>query len=80
MNHALKRGIQHSHGQITMKMMNELSDASNLSKLPEHLLPQMRNIFHNGLQNIMIMSCILLFVALVINVWALGIEKRKLLN
>lgn len=77
MNHALKQGIQQSHGQITMKMMNELSDASNLSHLPANLLPQMRIIFHHGLQNIMIMGCVLLLIAFAVNIWALQIEKRK---
>jgi hypothetical protein len=80
MNHALKQGIQQSHGQITMKMMNELSDASNLSHLPANLLPQMRIIFHHGLQNIMIMGCVLLLIAFAVNIWALQIEKRKLIN
>lgn len=78
MNHALYQGVAQSGGAITMKMMNKLSDASSASSLPSSLLPEMRTIFHNGLQNIMLVSLVLMLLALGVNIWGLRIEKRKL--
>lgn len=77
MNSALRKGVKSSGGTITMKMMNKLSDASNISSLPSKLIPTMRGILHNGLQHIMIMALILMLASLAINIWAQGIEKRK---
>lgn len=77
MNSALRKGVESSGGTITMKMMNKLSDASNISSLPSKLIPSMRGILHNGLQHIMIMALILMLASLAINIWAQGIEKRK---
>lgn len=66
MNMALTRGIK-SHIGITMAMMNKLSDAQSAKSLPNHLLPAMRQIFHSGLQEIMLCSSILLVISLIIN-------------
>lgn len=77
MNSALRKGVESSGSTITMKMMNKLSDASNISSLPSKLIPSMRGILHNGLQHIMIMALILMLASLAINIWAQGIEKRK---
>lgn len=66
MNMALARGVQ-SHHAISMDMMNKLSDASSAKNLPQTLLPAMRYIFHNGLQEIMLCSSVLLVITLVLN-------------
>lgn len=76
MNSALRHGVSNSHGAVTMKMMNKLSDATNINFLPTKLLPQMRAILHNGLHNIMLLSLVLMLVSLAINVWAQHLEKR----
>lgn len=57
MNLALASGIN-SHSNITMKMMNELSDAKSAKLLPQYLLPEMRRIFHSGIHEIMAVSFI----------------------
>lgn len=80
MNHALYRGVAQSDGVITMKMMNKLSDAANVTSLPAHLIPQMRSILHNGLQNIMLVALILMLVSFSINIWGLHLEKQKMLQ
>ncbi|MFD0897760.1 MFS transporter [Loigolactobacillus binensis] len=80
MNHALSRGIANSGGTITMKMMNKLSDATNINSLPAHLIPQMRLILHNGLHNIMSLALILMLIALAINIWAQRLEKQAVKN
>lgn len=77
MNHALRRGVQTSGGQISMKMMNKLSDAGSAKLLPQHLLPAMRTIMHNGLHNIMLLSLVMMLVAAGINLWALRRERRQ---
>lgn len=78
MNHALRTGVNGSHGSITMKMMNKLSDAANVDSLPDHLIPQMRIILHNGLHNIMLLSLCLMLAALAVNIWAQRIEQQKM--
>lgn len=76
MNSALRHGVSNSHCAVTMKMMNKLSDATNIDSLPTKLLPQMRAILHIGLHNIMLLSLVLMVVSLAINVWAQYLEKR----
>lgn len=63
MNLALKRGIA-GHTEINMNMMNKLSDAQSARTLPQHLLPTMRTIFHNGIKEIMLLSLIMLLIAI----------------
>ncbi len=77
MNNALRDGVSKAGGSITMKMMNELSDASSSGSLPQHLLPQMRTILYNGLHNIMRLSLILMIISLLINIWAQKLEHDK---
>ncbi|MFD1671553.1 MFS transporter [Agrilactobacillus yilanensis] len=77
MNHALRQGVQASHGKITMNMMNKLTDATNLKSLPQALIPQMRQILHTGLRNIMIMALILMLLALGLNLWSKHFEQQK---
>jgi Na+/melibiose symporter-like transporter len=77
MNSALRKGVQGSHGKITMAMMNKLSNSKSAKFLPQNLMPQMRNIMHNGLHNIMMLSLLMMLVAAAINAWALVDEKRQ---
>lgn len=80
MNNALRDGVSKAGGSITMKMMNELSDASSSGSLPQHLLPQMRMILYNGLHNIMWLSLILMIISLLINIWAQKLEHDKVVK
>ncbi|MFC6255003.1 MFS transporter [Secundilactobacillus hailunensis] len=77
MNSALRHGVARSGGQITMKMMNKLSDAASVGSLPAKLIPQMRVILHTGLHNIMVVSLILMLIAGSLNIWAQQLEKAK---
>lgn len=54
-------------GQITVRMMNRLTDASTAKELPQDLLPQMRTILFNGFHTIMVIGFILVVLAIVIN-------------
>ncbi|MCY9806181.1 MFS transporter [Lentilactobacillus senioris] len=67
LNHALFTGIKQVHGQVTMKMMNKLSDASAVGQLPKVLLPTMRRILHSGIHEIMVVSLVILIVTEGIN-------------
>ncbi len=77
MNAALRAGVVHSGGCITMAMLNKLSDAASVGSLPQHLLPAMRIILHHGLHNIMIVALVLMLVSLVINVFAEHRERHQ---
>ncbi|KRN28678.1 transporter, major facilitator family protein [Lactobacillus selangorensis] len=70
LNQALFKGVRNSHGRITLKMMNNLSDAASIHLLPKNLIPQMRVILHNGLHNIMLVSLLILVVAGLLNIWS----------
>lgn len=76
MNNALRAGVAKSHGAITIKMMNNLSNAQSKNSLPQHLLPQMRAIMFNGLHHIMWLGLALMLCALAVNVVALRRESR----
>lgn len=77
MNNALRKGVAQAGGSITMKMMNKLSDATNISSLPSKLLPQMRQILYNGLHNIMVVALVLMLLSLGLNLWAQKLEREK---
>lgn len=66
MNLSLEHGIAH-RTDITMSMMNKLSDAETAKSLPQSLLPEMRTIFHSGIKEIMLVSFILLIIATIFN-------------
>lgn len=66
MNLALARGIA-GHHNITMTMMNKLSDAESAKSLPKALMPTMRTIFHTGIREIMIVSLLLIICGYVAN-------------
>ncbi|WP_262315621.1 MFS transporter [Lacticaseibacillus parakribbianus] len=78
MNQELFAGVRRSHGTITMAMLNKLSDAASVKSLPARLLPQMRDILHNGLHRIMLLALALMLIALVINLWAQRREAKAL--
>ncbi|KRN89322.1 MFS transporter [Ligilactobacillus ceti] len=70
MNQALVQGVKESKGKITIKMMNALSDPVAIKTLPEHLIPQMRNILHHGLHNIMIVAAVLTAIGMIYSQYA----------
>ncbi|WP_297817602.1 MFS transporter [uncultured Lactobacillus sp.] len=78
MNVALAQGIN-KHPNITMNMMNKLSDARSAQSLPQDLVPLMRRIFHMGIHEIMAVSFILLIIATIFNFyfnWKKPIRKN----
>ena len=77
LNHALTQGIAKSHGQITMAMMNKLSNLQRVHELPAHLLPAMRAIMYQGLHNIMLIATVLLVIVLAFNLWLQGKAKKE---
>jgi hypothetical protein len=66
LNIALIRGVSQSHGNITMSMMNKLSNAADAKYLPQHLIPEMRRIFFQGIHSIMLTAMILITLVIVI--------------
>ncbi len=76
MNFALGRGVAQHHG-ISMSMMNKLSDAHAAKSLPVNLLPTMRQIFYNGLKEIMLCSTILLIISIFLNYYYNGKKKNN---
>ncbi|MCI7647304.1 MAG: MFS transporter [Lactobacillus johnsonii] len=79
MNLALASGIN-THSNITMHMMNELSDAKSAKLLPQSLLPEMRKIFHSGIHEIMAVSFILLLIATIFNFYFNFKQSNKKIN
>lgn len=57
-----------THSGITMKMMNQLTNAVTAKKLPAQLVPTMRNILFHGYRNTMVVAFILGAICLVISV------------
>ncbi|MDE7056522.1 MAG: MFS transporter, partial [Lactobacillus sp.] len=78
MNMALARGVKENHG-ITMGMLNKLSDAESAKSLPTQFLPTMRQIFYNGLREIMLCATILLVISIFLNYYYNG-KNRKIEN
>lgn len=66
LNIALMNGVKHSNGNITMAMMNKLSNAADAKYLPENLIPEMRRIFFQGIHSIMLTAMILIILVIVI--------------
>ncbi|AVK63700.1 MFS transporter [Lactobacillus sp. CBA3606] len=69
LNQALTTGVRQAHGNITMTMLNQLSDATSARTLPVQLIPAMRAILYTGLHHIMGLAFGLLVLGLVINVF-----------
>jgi len=77
LNHALLKGVQGSNGQISMSMMNQLSNSKTAKNLPQQLLPQMKTIFFNGIHNIMTAALFLLLLVtiMLIAIYCKGFAK-----
>ncbi len=57
-----------THSKITMKMMNQLTNAVTAKKLPTQLVPTMRHILFHGYRNTMVLAFILGVICLIISV------------
>ncbi|MVX63139.1 MFS transporter [Clostridium chromiireducens] len=68
LNNALNKGVAETHGEVTIAMLNKLSDSQSSGDLPKDLLPLMKQIMYGGLHNIMIVALVLLIVALIFNI------------
>ncbi|WP_125767200.1 MFS transporter [Lapidilactobacillus wuchangensis] len=66
LNRALRAGVAASHQQITMSMLNKLSNSKTSGSLPTQLLPQMRRILFQGIHQIMLTALALVLVVTVI--------------
>ncbi len=66
LNQELFKGVQAAHGDITMRMLNKLSNAETASQLPARLITPMRRILYLGYRNIVIAAVILIVVSLVV--------------
>jgi len=73
LNHALMKGVAESNGEISIAMLNKLSNSQNLTELPAALLPEMRQIMYGGLHHIMLIALILLIIAFIFNI---GIQAK----
>ena len=65
LNQALFKGVKTHHG-ITMRMLNQLSNAKTAGNLPHVLLPTMRGILYHGYHNIILAAVALIVIALII--------------
>ncbi|OPJ59987.1 MFS transporter [Clostridium chromiireducens] len=68
LNNALNKGVADTHGEVTIAMLNKLSDSQSSGDLPKDLIPLMKQIMYGGLHNIMIVALVLLIVALIFNI------------
>lgn len=78
LNQALLRGVLRSHHQITMKMLNKISNASSAKGLPQHLIAPMRNILFNGIDHIMIAAALLALIAILILICGGLLKQQKI--
>lgn len=76
MNLSLEHGIANHHG-INMQMMNQLSNAKKARLIEPETLAVMRQIFHSGIKEIMLVSIILLVVATFYNFYFNWKPKAK---
>ncbi|HJA46598.1 MAG TPA: MFS transporter [Candidatus Limosilactobacillus excrementigallinarum] len=79
LNHELFLGVQQHHG-ITLRMLNQLSNAKTAVDLPKSLLPMMRGILYQGYRNIIWAAVVLIVVSLVIVVplgWQHHLKKEN---
>ena len=65
-----------AHSGITMKMMNQLTNAVTAKELPAQLVPTMRHILFHGYRNTLVVAFILGAICLTISV-AVAIKKGK---
>ncbi len=76
LNQHLAKGVAQSHGRITIKMLNHLSDFETRARLPRQLLPEMEQILYGAIHAIFWAGFILVAAALLIAIWARRQEKR----
>lgn len=69
LNQALFKGVR-SHHNVTLRMLNKLSNAQTASSLPARLLPEMRRILYTGYRNIIYAAVLLIIIALLIVITA----------
>lgn len=78
LNNALNKGVDETHGEITISMLNKLSNSQSAGDLPKNLLPLMKQIMYGGLHNIMLIALALLVIALFFNIGIqFKIQKKK---
>lgn len=77
LNQALLKGVIQSHHEITMSMLNKISNASSAKNLPAHLIIPMRHILFTGIIHIMIAAAVLALIAILILIFG-GLLKRKM--
>lgn len=65
LNRSLMKGVEESNGEISIVMLNKLSDSKSVGDLPSNLLLPMRQIMYSGIHNIMLTALILLVIALI---------------
>ena len=75
LNQALYSGVRRHQG-ITMRMLNQLSNADTAKHLPHSLLPVMRQILYSGYRNIMIAALVLIAIALLLVV-TLALKRSR---
>lgn len=78
LNISLFHGVK-THNGITMKMLNNLSNAKTAVSLPHSLLPTMRDILYNGYRSIILAAIVLIIIALFLSI-IFAIRKSKLGN
>lgn len=66
LNQQLFKGVKTSHGDITMRMLNKLSNAETASQLPSGLIPAMRRILYSGYRDIIVAAIVLIIISLLI--------------
>lgn len=78
LNHQLFLGVQ-NHQQVSLQMLNQLSNAQTANSLPQALLPTMRTILYQGYRDIIMAALGLIIVALVL-VITLGWHNHRQQN
>jgi len=77
LNQALRAGVQQHHGQITMGMLNKLTNSQTAGSLAPALLPKMRAILFSGMHNIMVTALVL--VALIVILLVVLLRRQHVL-
>ncbi len=76
LNEHLAKGVKASGGKITLSMLNHLSDAKTRASLPKQDLVQMENILYGAIHAIFWAAFILVFLSLLLAIWARWREKK----
>lgn len=75
LNQQLMVGVR-SHNDISLNMLNELSNAKTAGRLPQSLLPTMRHILYLGYRDIMFTGLLLIVLSIVV-VTTIIIKRRS---